>query len=383
MKSFSKYIIISIFIISPITLLSQTTYNSRADGTWSIDGGITSCACQPDGNLDIIIIDHNISLTDSPNGFVLSNSSITINSGTLTIIGGNSDGSFEVKNGSSITVKDGATLDVTWDLMLDNGSVVNFQTGSSLIIANDFINKNNSSNIYFDGSISIGGNFSNGNGSTIEFGSNATTTIIGDCTNSGSIVDTTGTTSGVCVGSILPITLQYFRAAVEEEKVVLNWLTAEEHNNDYFTLERSTDGLLFKNIARISGAGNSSSELNYTYIDQYPLNGVSYYRLSQTDYDGTTQFFNVVYAEINIESKKFILYPNPITDNNLTIFNPFDAVNVVIIYNEAGIELQRIQLSSGVNSIVLNSLIKESGIYFFKISNTIGETLQFQKLIVK
>ena len=383
MQIFCKHVIIAILIISPITLFSQTTYNSRTDGTWSIDGGISSCGCQPDGVSDIIIIDHDISLTDSPNGFVLSSSSITIHSGTLTFIGGNSDGSFEVKNGASVTVENGATIDVTWDLILDNGAIIDFQTGSSLLVANDFVNKNNSTNIYFDGSISIGGDFSNGNGSEIELGSNATATITGACSNSGNIVDATGTTSGSCLGTVLPITLLYFRAVAEEEKVVLNWRTAEEHNNDYFTIERSIDGVQFQEIAQIPGAGSSSSELSYIYTDQYPLNGVSYYRLSQTDYDRTTQFFNVVYVKTIIKNKQFILYPNPISGNNFSIYNPFDVVYVAVLYDVAGSELQRIPLSTGVNTVALNSFVKESGIYFFKISNTIGETIQFQKLIVK
>lgn len=382
MQSVWKQSIIAILFIFPITLLAQTTYNSRADGTWSTDGGATSCGCQPDGGNDIIIIDHDMSISDSPNGFILNNSSIILNAGVLNVVGGNNDGSFEMKNGSAITVKDGATLNITWDLILDNGSVIDFQTGSSIIVANDFTNKNNSTNVFIDGSFSVGGDFSNGNGSLIEFGSNATTTISGACINSGNIVDALGATSNTCVGSILPISLLYFQAVLEEDKVVLSWMTVEEQNNDYFTLERSTDGVLFTEVERITGAGNSSSKLSYTFTDEHPLIGVSYYRLSQTDYDGTTQSFNVVYVKNNNKNRQFRLYPNPISGSNLTIFNSYDEINVAIIYNVTGSELQRIPLTSGINSVLLNTLVKESGIYFLHILNSIGESVQIQKLIV-
>ena len=74
----------------------------------------------------------------------------------------------------------------------------------------------------------------------------------------------------------------------------LDWSTASERNNDYFTIERSASGQDFEEVARVDGAGNSVSTVNYTDRDPWPLPGTSFYRLRQTDFDGTTSVSNMV-----------------------------------------------------------------------------------------
>ena len=99
--------------------------------------------------------------------------------------------------------------------------------------------------------------------------------------------------------NILPITLLHFAAAVTPEKLVrTDWRTATEINNDYFTVERSGDGATFQTVGHVSGAGNSTSALDYVFVDDAPLMGVSYYRLRQTDFDGTFTFSNIRPVEI-------------------------------------------------------------------------------------
>lgn len=88
------------------------------------------------------------------------------------------------------------------------------------------------------------------------------------------------------IPSALPIELLSFEGNWEEEGNVLTWSTATEHNNDYFTIIWSKDGLEFSAIARIPGAGNSIFTKRYRYLDDYPSEGVNYYILRQTDYDG-------------------------------------------------------------------------------------------------
>ena len=96
----------------------------------------------------------------------------------------------------------------------------------------------------------------------------------------------------------LPVQLVYFKTKVEEGEVVTEWATASETNNDYFTLERSTDGRTFEEVARIEGAGNSNQMLTYRYTDENPLDGPSYYRLMQTDYDGKFEIFKLAAVEV-------------------------------------------------------------------------------------
>jgi len=93
----------------------------------------------------------------------------------------------------------------------------------------------------------------------------------------------------------LPISLVRFDAYYNSRKTVdLNWITLSEENNDFFTVERTVDGKSFTEIARIDGAGNSTNILHYRTEDLYPVNGLSYYRLRQTDFDGKSFYSKLV-----------------------------------------------------------------------------------------
>ena len=86
----------------------------------------------------------------------------------------------------------------------------------------------------------------------------------------------------------LPVELLMFTAAPNRQRQVeINWETASETGNHYFTVERSKDGLHFEEIDKVNGAGNSSVLLYYKTLDRKPLSGISYYRLKQTDFNGS------------------------------------------------------------------------------------------------
>lgn len=108
---------------------------------------------------------------------------------------------------------------------------------------------------------------------------------------------------------ILPITLLGFGAHSQHGEVVIKWKTAREINNDYFTVERSPDGKNWSQIVRKDAAGDSQSELYYQETDRYPLAGMSYYRLRQTDYDGNYSYSGI--AAVQVEGKDVELFPNP------------------------------------------------------------------------
>jgi hypothetical protein len=84
----------------------------------------------------------------------------------------------------------------------------------------------------------------------------------------------------------LPITLVSFDAKLSGKQVNITWTTSTEINNDYFTVERSADGINFERLTQIKGAGNSNFLKNYFFADESPFTGVNYYRLRQTDFDG-------------------------------------------------------------------------------------------------
>lgn len=112
----------------------------------------------------------------------------------------------------------------------------------------------------------------------------------------------------------LPIELLYFDARPNGKVVNLYWATATEKNNDYFSIERSHDGLKFEEILRIPGAGNSTERKDYSDVDTRPLSGLSYYRLRQTDYNGETTVSQVVAVRMDGEGRDVKVFPNPADD---------------------------------------------------------------------
>jgi hypothetical protein len=89
----------------------------------------------------------------------------------------------------------------------------------------------------------------------------------------------------------LPIELMFFTAETSNKGVNLNWATATEINNDFFTIERSLNGNNWEVIDYLTGAGNANYMIEYSFTDANPYQGVSYYRLKQTDYDGKFEYF--------------------------------------------------------------------------------------------
>jgi len=114
-------------------------------------------------------------------------------------------------------------------------------------------------------------------------------------------------------GNGLPIELVSFTAKVINEKVHLEWLTASETNNDFFTVEKSQHGDDWAIVDKIKGAGNSTTPKGYETDDDKPLAGISFYRLKQTDFDGAYSYSTatrVYYSSGNGVS----VYPNPASD---------------------------------------------------------------------
>ena len=113
----------------------------------------------------------------------------------------------------------------------------------------------------------------------------------------------------------LPITLSSFNAQLTAEKTVhLLWSTAAETNNAYFDIQRSADGKLFESIGRVAGAGQSYSDLAYSFYDLQPLNGLNYYRLRQVDFDGQATYSPVEVVDVDSGSRLLLsIRPNPAT----------------------------------------------------------------------
>lgn len=116
----------------------------------------------------------------------------------------------------------------------------------------------------------------------------------------------------------LPVNLLAFTAEKANDQVLLRWSTASEINNDHFTVERSTDLQQWENIAQVKGAGNSSKKQNYLLSDaasEVHSASTIYYRLKQTDFDGTSTYSKTVSVLLDDNSMSGIsVSPNPFAD---------------------------------------------------------------------
>ena len=138
--------------------------------------------------------------------------------------------------------------------------------------------------------------------------------------------------------------------------MLTSWATATETNNKEFSVERSVDGINWKTIGTLPGAGTSSKTLYYSYIDDNPQPGLSYYKLKQTDYDGNYTFSNI--QSVTISSVKFEIFPNPTAGNlTATYYSQLDEPINMVIMDLTGKVVENTQLQAlvGVNTYTIQT----------------------------
>ncbi|MEZ4936371.1 MAG: hypothetical protein R2799_02120 [Crocinitomicaceae bacterium] len=135
----------------------------------------------------------------------------------------------------------------------------------------------------------------------------------------------------------LPVELVSWKATLVDGKVELKWITETEINNDYFEVERSVDGINWESVLVVEGAGNSTQLMEYLHYDTSPLFGLSYYRLKQVDFDGTSKYFDIQSVNLALD-QNLTFYPNPVKDI-LTINGYLGDIKDIRIYNSIGQEV--------------------------------------------
>jgi hypothetical protein len=158
---------------------------------------------------------------------------------------------------------------------------------------------------------------------------------------------------------ILPIELVAFNAACDGNKVKLNWQTASEKNNSYFEVERSSDAINFSPILKLNSQNsNSTTLLSYSAIDDNPINGKSYYRLKQVDFDGKYSYSSIVVLNCtSIENQaptSITIFPNPATDNLSININGLQGQKTLMIYDVIGQEMMHKTIESSDANILEN-----------------------------
>ena len=168
--------------------------------------------------------------------------------------------------------------------------------------------------------------------------------------------------AGSCV---LPIQLESFTAECQNSYPFLQWTTSTETNNDHFTIERAEDGEHFVNVATVKGAGNSTFLRNYSIVDNNPAAGNAYYRIAQTDFDGTTNVLNTI-AFTPCENIATTVINNAVTvEINSSSVGQCNISLVSILGKTVFTQVQN--LSIGINSFKINPQVSR-GIYVLQIT---------------
>jgi Secretion system C-terminal sorting domain len=140
----------------------------------------------------------------------------------------------------------------------------------------------------------------------------------------------------------LPVELFTFSVAKKDNGAAINWVTATEINNEWFEVERSTDGKEFTTIAMLAGNGTTAEKSNYSFTDKLKnVNaGVVYYRLKQIDIDGNFTYSSVRTLKLTNENAKAAvmnIFPNPVADHfKLSVNEPVENDAVINVYDFTG-----------------------------------------------
>jgi len=180
--------------------------------------------------------------------------------------------------------------------------------------------------------------------------------------------------------TLLPVELVNFDGSRLQDDVQLQWMTASEINNDYFTIERSADGINFQAIGQIDGAGTYNGNLNYEFLDESPSAGINYYRLKVTDFDGSYAYTRIIAVEYDKYIRPTIaIYPNPLQTNNrqLTIESNVQ-VDQVTIFNTIG---QSVATYNNIGGHIQLPNTLTAGIYLVQLEAA-GNTVT-KKLVVE
>jgi hypothetical protein len=314
------------------------------------------------GNQAQITIDGTLTLGASGNPKSMAmgglNPVLTVN-GTLTIWG---DLTFTNK----ITWNVNGTVIVHGNVTMNGGSDLDVPNGGSLEVFGNFIGGNNSDvKLTGHGLVKVHKNVSVSSGNlhtaaeTFSYG--------GTCTPAGGAFCNSATHDGT-----LPIKLVNFDGVVLADGIKLDWSTASEKNFDYFEVERAGEELDFKPLTRIGGKGGPQEVAAYSFLDGSPLPEKNYYRLKRVDLDGTFEYSSLLLMSWQ-EKTLLGLYPNPVTDQSITIQSPVeDGTVTFVLLSSLGRIVYQTDVPSGKTQLIFPETIAP-GVYVVKLLLTNGD----------
>lgn len=187
--------------------------------------------------------------------------------------------------------------------------------------------------------------------------------------------------------AFLPVELLYLDAKCENGSNEISWATASETNNDYFTIEKSSDLKDWQYVTTVDGAGYSNSILSYSFIDENSLDKKYYYRLKQIDYDGKFEYFDPVAVSCDDKNSNYIsLYPNPANEQVIcSVYSSEETYAFVEISNYLGQKIldKTITIEKGYSNIPFDISLLQNGIYIVTVHSANGKIIERKQLVVQ
>ncbi|MCX6182448.1 MAG: T9SS type A sorting domain-containing protein, partial [Bacteroidetes bacterium] len=181
--------------------------------------------------------------------------------------------------------------------------------------------------------------------------------------------------AALAAGNTLPVELLSFTAKKENDKIVIRWSTASEINNDFFSLERSVDGDKWEIIKEIKGAGNSSSLIEYSETDENPHDGISYYRLKQTDYDGQFKYSQTASVGKIDGNLNITAFPNPVNNYMFVEFETKINSNIdASLYDQNGARVKEVlknHYDKGAYKVLVYTDDLPAGLYYIRLNTNV------------
>ncbi len=172
----------------------------------------------------------------------------------------------------------------------------------------------------------------------------------------------------------------FFDAKLNSKKTVdLTWQTLSERDNDYFTVDKSVDGITWNYLGTVDGSGTTVIPQAYYLEDLNPFYGVNYYRLKQTDFNGQYNFADIKTVELK-QDNLYFSYPNP-ANNSVNIYGENISNLNIEIYDNLGKLVQLNKKTIANNQIEVQTDQLANGMYYLKISD--ATLIDVQKLLIK
>lgn len=185
---------------------------------------------------------------------------------------------------------------------------------------------------------------------------------------------------------VLGAELMDFTGVAHSRYNELVWKTVTEENNDYFMLEGSTNNHVWKDLGKVKGSGNSTTEQSYSFEDYIMTNPITYYRLRQVDYDGKATHSQVIAVVREIEINDIVsnIYPNPSSGEFYFNYGGVDyktAVTVEVI-NTFGQTVLREEYNKFNKHVAMSFDGSELSEGLYQVKITQGDAFEVQKISV-